>query len=280
MAKRSAINYETTRGLLLAVGLISLGIVALVMFARRVDPIEVIATLMFLPIFLSFLYWGARGAILAAVTASAVYLFLRMPAIDAVGFGPFAGLFVSRTLGYIGFGAVGGWAVEQLKTNLIKLDLYDTIDDMSGLTNARSIVDTIDLEKSRSVRYEKIFSVVVASMTLPPLPRRKTGVVLRLLGSVMRASARNVDHAGHGWDLDQDRFAIILPETGQSGAQTFAGKLKPLIEASLKDQGIPVSDLHIEVSTFPDEPEKMDAIVETFRKIEERLFPESADSGT
>lgn len=280
MAKRSAINYENTRGLLLVVGLVSLGIVALVMFVRRVDPVEVIATLMFLPIFLSFLYWGTRGAVLAAVTASAVYLVLRLPAIQAVGFGPFAGLFVTRTLGYLGFGAVGGWASEQLKTNLLKLDLYDTIDDMSGLTNARSIVDTIDLEKSRSTRYEKIFSVVVASMTLPELPRRKTGGVLRAIGTVMRASARNVDHAGHGWDLDQDRFAIILPETGQSGAQTFAAKLGPLVESSLVEQGLTVSDLLIETATFPDEPEKLDAIVATFRRIQDRLFPESADSST
>ena len=276
MAKRSAVNYQTTRGILLVVGLALLALVAGVMFARSVDPTEVVATLMFLPVFLSFLYWGIRGGVVMAVIASGVYVALRIPAIQAVGSGPFIGLIVTRTLGYLGFAAAGGWAVEQVKTNLLKLDLYDTIDDMSGLGNARSLIDTVDLEKSRSERYEKIFSVATIRMTLPPLPRRKTGTVLRHLGSVMRAGARTVDHAAHGWDLDQDIFAMILPETGQSGSQTFAAKIGPLFTAALADQGLAVTDLEVTTATFPDEPDALEALLSSFRAIQRRQFPETA----
>jgi hypothetical protein len=46
MAKRSTINYEITRGLLLISGLVSLGVVALMMLGRKVNPVEIIATLM------------------------------------------------------------------------------------------------------------------------------------------------------------------------------------------------------------------------------------------
>lgn len=275
MAKRSALNYETTRGILLTVGLALLAVVAAVMLVRSVDPIEVVATLMFLPIFLSFLYWGIRGGLLAAALAAVTYIALRIPAIQAVGFGPFAGLVVTRTVGYLGFAAAGGWASEQVKTNLLKLDLYDTIDDMSGLGNARALIDLVDLEKSRAERYEKIFSVATIKMTLPALPRRKTGTVLKQLATVMRAGARSVDYAAHGWDLEQDIFAMVLPETGKSGSETFRAKIKPLFVSALSDQGLEVNDLEVAIATYPDDPDGIETLLASFRSINRRQFPET-----
>ena len=41
-------------------------------------------------------------------------------------------LIIGRGIGYLGFGALGGWAAQQLERSLEKLDLYDQVDDQTG----------------------------------------------------------------------------------------------------------------------------------------------------
>src|SRR5918999_4909532 len=67
------------RGLVLGVGLVVLLVVAIVMYARRVDPVEVAGTLLFIPIFIAFVIWDFRGGLIAAVLAAAAYALLRYP---------------------------------------------------------------------------------------------------------------------------------------------------------------------------------------------------------
>ena len=55
-----SVSYSQARSLVLILGLVALGIVALIMYVRRVDPAEVSATLFFLPIFVGFLFFGIR----------------------------------------------------------------------------------------------------------------------------------------------------------------------------------------------------------------------------
>jgi hypothetical protein len=62
-----------------------LAVVALVTYARRVDPVEVVATILFMPIFVAFVFKGVAGGLVTAVAAIAAYGALRSPAIDAVG---------------------------------------------------------------------------------------------------------------------------------------------------------------------------------------------------
>ena len=90
------LSYSQARRLLLATGLTVLVGVAVVTFARRVDTVEVVATLLFLPIFVAFVLRGVVGGVVAALVAIAAYAALRTPAIDAVGVGEFAGLLTSR----------------------------------------------------------------------------------------------------------------------------------------------------------------------------------------
>ena len=54
----SRLGYARARRLLLVTGVVVLAVVALVTWARRVDTVEVVATLLFLPIFLAFVLRG------------------------------------------------------------------------------------------------------------------------------------------------------------------------------------------------------------------------------
>src|SRR5688572_14215233 len=196
----SQLGYVKARRLLVVAGVVVLAVVALTMYARSVDTVEVVATLLIFPDFRGFVDRGVAGRIIAAVAAIGIYTALRYPAIDAIGADEFTGLIASRAAAYLIFGAVGGWAMQVLEGSLEKLELYDEIDDETGLYNARHLLQQTDLERSRATRYSTLFSVVTLDLPAGPLNAMKARTrrtVLRDLGRLLREGARNVDHMVH-----------------------------------------------------------------------------------
>src|SRR5688500_6213616 len=96
----SRMSYGRARSMLLGAGLIVLIVTAVVMYVRRVDPVEVAGILMFIPIFVAFLFWNVRGGVIAAALATIAYTLLRYPAIEAVGADRFVGLIAGRAVAY------------------------------------------------------------------------------------------------------------------------------------------------------------------------------------
>src|SRR5687768_10384458 len=246
-----------TRRLLLAVGLVALLAVAGVMHLRDVERVEVIATLFFIPIFIAFVYWGLKGGVIAGLLAALAYIGLRYPAIDAVGAGRFVGLIASRSLGLVAFGAIGGTANEVLESSLQKLDLYDQIDDATGLFNARFFLQDTDLEVSRSKRYKTIFSVTLVEFptkVFAGLSRRQRASVTKELGRLLGDSVRNVDRAIHGSDGQNHRLAVVMPETGLEGALIFTERLHVKVAEWLRSKGAEVGpdDVVSQSVTYPE----------------------------
>ncbi len=237
-------GYAKARRLLVLTGLAVLGVVVLVMYARRVDSTEVVATLLFVPIFLAFVFRGIVGGAAAAVASIAVYAALRYPAIDAVGIDEFTGLLASRSAAYLIFGVVGGWSTTVLEGSLMKLELYDEIDDETGLYNARHLLHQADLETTRAQRYHTLFSIVLFDVPVAlfaPLKSRERRSLLRDLGRLLGAGVRNVDHVVHVRHADLHRFAIVLPETAREGAEVFRARLEERVRAYLTGRGVAVS---------------------------------------
>jgi GGDEF domain-containing protein len=259
------LGYVRARRLLLVLGLAVLLVVVVVTYVRRVDPVEVWATILFVPIFLAFVFRGAVGGLVAAVAAIAVYAALRSPAIDAVGVSQFAGLLTSRAAAYLIFGAVGGWSTQVLESSLDKLDLYDEIDDDTGLYNARHLLNQTDLEVSRARRYQTLFSVVTVSVPVGPidaLPGRKRRTLLRDIGRSVSQGVRNVDHVVHLRDGEHHRVVAILPETSREGAEVFRGRFADRLTSLLTDRDIDLSgvDLTSQALTFPGDDEDLDVL--------------------
>lgn len=274
-----SISYPQARAVVLVLGLAALAIVALIMYVRRVDPTEVSATMFFLPVFVGFLFWGMRGGVLLGALATLGYIWLRSPAIDLVGWDELLGLIVTRGAGYLAFGLIGGWATEQLRDSITKLDLYDQIDNATGLFNSRSLVEKVDLEKSRANRYEKVFSLVTVEFPTPSgLNRRSKRSFLADLGDRVQRSVRAVDHPVRAEDEASDLLAFVLPETSAEGARVFGGKLADQIAALAGEHGLSLTGIETEVVSFPDDPQGVEKVAARFRRIAAEDFPEAVES--
>jgi GGDEF domain-containing protein len=254
-----ALSYRQARRLLGAAAIVIVGLLALVMYARRVETVEVVAVLLFLPVFAALLVWDAAGGTVAGVAAAGVYVALRWSAIHAVGFGRFEGLVASRVVGLVAFGVAGGLANHQLRASLTKLDLYDQVDDATGLYNARFLVLETDLEMARSARYKTVFSVSVVDVPaarFEGLARRNRARVLRGLGRVLANGIRTVDRAAHCLTRDGHRLAVLLPETGPEGARIFTDRLMASLSEWLVSQGLGgPGDLRSQAVSYPADDE-------------------------
>lgn len=277
-----ALGYTRARQLVLAAGLVVLLLTAALMFARRVEGAEVGGTLLFIPVFVAFIFWNVGGGVVAAVAAALAYAALRYPAIEAVGADRFIGLIASRGLAYLGFGLVGGWANQQLAGSLTKLELYDQIDDATGLYNARFLVEGTDLEVARSQRYQTIFSVAILdipSTVFHSLDRRRANRLLRDLGGLLNESIRAVDRAVHAFDGHSHRITVILPETAAEGARIFSARLADRVAGYLAERGAGrARELVTERSvTVPGDEGALQALREDFAAIARREHPERED---
>lgn len=266
-------GYVKARRLLVLAGMSVLAVVVLVMYARRVDGIEVAATLLFVPIFLAFVVRGVVGGVAMAIAAAAIYVALRYPAIDAVGIDEFAGLIASRSAAYLIFGAVGGWSTQVLEGSLMKLELYDEVDDETGLFNARHLLRQADLEVARAQRYQTLFSIVVLDLptdSFAALRSRERRAVLRDLGRMLGEGVRNVDHVVHVRDGGVHRLAIVLPETAREGAEIFRARLDERVQGYLRTRGVvPHSEqLPARAFTVPGDDEAVEALRAEFTALD------------
>ncbi len=272
--------YERARRLLLGAGLLVLLLTAAVMYIRRVETVEVLATLLFILVFVGFVFWNLKGGLIAGVVAALAYAALRYPAIEAVGADRFLGLIFSRSFAYLAFGLIGGWANSQLAGSLTKLELYDQIDDDTGLFNARFFVQDTELELSRSKRYQTIFSVVVVDFPsdgMLELTRRQRTGIRRDLGRMLKEAVRTVDRAVHGFDGSRHRFAVVLPETGREGARIFVDRFSDRVAQFLDSRNVALSEDAVTRTavTFPDDGEEaVQRLRREFADIDKLEHPE------
>jgi GGDEF domain-containing protein len=253
-ARLARMGYGRARLMLSLVGLAILAVLVAVLLVRSVDTTEVVATLLFAPIFLLLLWFGLPGGLIGAAAATGVYVVLRADAIDAVGWGEFSALIVTRAIAYFLFGAVGGWASGTLSMSLDKLDLYDQVDDLTGVNNARFLLTDVDLERARAERYQTVFSVsflAIDAAAISALPARKRKVLLRQLGAKLEDGIRTMDRVAHGYDGSCHRIATILPETAGEGARVFQARLEEQIAAFLVEHGAAGATVDGEIVTLP-----------------------------
>ena len=268
---RRALTYTQVRILLLSAGMLFLATTAAVTYVRRVETAEVVAILLFVPIFVALIFWDWIGGVAVACLATAIYVVLRLDAIHAVGFGQFRGVIMSRALAFLAFGLVGGLANRQFRSSLVKLDLYDQIDDATGLYNARFFLESTDLELSRATRYQTLFSVSVVDVPVSALAgagRRKRARIIREIGRALQASVRNVDRAVHATDGERHRFAVVLPETGDEGVRIFTERLAARLSAMTGVAAVPTVSV-----TCPGDEDALRRLRDDFARIDRREHP-------
>jgi GGDEF domain-containing protein len=271
MRSRITLTFDRAKTLLLMSGLILIGVVGLVALTRGVDPVEVAGTLLFVPVFAGFLFFGIPGGVTLGIAAGVAYIVLRWPAVQLVGWSALAGQIAARVAGYIIFGMGGGWAIGQIQATLEKLELHDDIDDETGLGNARSMLETVDLERARADRYQKLFSVVAADFKAPgweDLSPRKQRTVLRDLGIKVAAGVRATDHVAHARQGEHHIIGVVLPETAAAGAKIFAENLhRQLIGLTTE------AEVRVATATHPADQEPMTLILDLFKELDRSQRP-------
>ena len=128
---------------------------------------------------------------------------MRYGAIDQVGASRFSGPdhLPLRRIHHLR--CIGGWAEQAARGVTEKLELYDQIDDYTGLFNARFFVQDTDLELSRSKRYQTIFSDLAGVLPRGPTPGPPPSpapAIRKDLGRMLEEAVRTVDRAAHGFD--------------------------------------------------------------------------------
>ena len=106
-----------------------------------------------------------------------------------------------------------------------------TIDPLTGIANRQAVLDRVDEELARAMRYLHPLSVVLVDLDHFKRVNDTHGhaagdQVLRHVGSLLAESVRAIDTAGR---YGGEEFLIVLPETDADAAASVAEKLRRIV---------------------------------------------------
>ncbi len=267
-----SLTYRQARLLVLAFGVAILSAVAASAHLRGADPVEVLAILLFIPVTLALVLGGPVGGGVLGSIASITYVVIRLNTLGGADAAEFSGSIVTRVLLYLAFGLFGGIAHRNLEQSLKKLALYDEVDDLTGVGNARSLLSLADREAARAQRYQTTFSVGILRVdadVFDKLDRRRgQKAIRRFYGDVDRA-VRSTDKVTRLATDDVEELTVILPETGPEGARIFVDRARVGLTASLRDLGLELGedDITGEALTLPGDEERLRSHLERIRAL-------------
>lgn len=262
-------SYRQSRMLVLVTGSAVLLATAGVLLLRAQDPTEVLAVVLFLPVFFAAVLGGVRWGLVVAVLAGAGYIGLRLPDIEQFGWSLLANRIIAQFVGYLAFGALGGWAAGIVGEGITKLDRFDVRDDDSELLNARGLHEQLGNEIARAQRYDSNFAVVTVTFAITG-DKRETR---RQIGNVVRESVRTVDETGRVTIDGQDVVIAVLPETPRQGAQVAGEKIGERLETEATNV-----DAEVRWLGHPEDDEAIAVLQQQLEEVVRREHPEAATS--
>lgn len=237
---------------------------ALLAWERGAPPTEVLAPVLYIPVFAGAIFFGLAGGLVAAAIASAIYLLVLIDQSSALGIRLFVGLFVNRATTFVFYGVLVALGARYIESRLRKLELYDQIDDETELYNASFFLEDSDLEMARTRRYQSIFSVVEVRLRrelFEGTSRRSYRRTLKEFAGLVRRAVRTVDRPARVRGDDADAFLIILPETGAEGSAVLTGRLETATRDFLRSRDlVPDGNVSARALTLPDDDEPLAAL--------------------
>jgi GGDEF domain-containing protein len=245
---------------LIVLAIAVLALLAVSQIARGVDPIEILATVLFLGIFASVVYFELIGGIVAASAATLAYGVARLPAVDVVGSPSVARLITLRGASFFAFGILGSYALRQFRGALSVASFGPHLDYETGCSSTRQIFRDLDIEIARSQRYGSMFSVVVldiASTSLASLKAPVRSQALSQLGTLLRSTARTTDRLGIVDTRTERRIFAILAETPKTGAESFAKRMGDRVADLWLGNGVALSPDRAQAYSYADQPNEV-----------------------
>jgi GGDEF domain-containing protein len=270
---------RTIRGVLSAAGIVTLSLLAVTMWFRGVDRVEVLAAALYIMVFAGVIFADVIGGGAAALLAAAIYMVVRVPALEVLGTARFAGLNLIRLLSYLAFGLIGGFAWKLLKDRLDKLETFDTIDDTTHLLNARGLFDLIDHEMARGRRYDHSFSIATVSFPAAAFATGRSRTRRRALeafGETAKDAVRTTDRIGFVRDDRKVTLAVFCPETDRAGATIVLNRVGDRVLDTLLPLGVGLSrKLDEFVLVFPQESVEIAAFKDDLIVRTRKAFPDA-----
>jgi diguanylate cyclase (GGDEF)-like protein len=128
-------------------------------------------------------------------------------------------------------------------------------DSLTGLNNRKHMMETLESEGARAVRYNHPYSILMIDIdgfkTFNDTYGHLAGdEVLREVAATLKHSLRAGDYAAR---YGGEEFLILLPETGPEDAALSAERLRQRVEATFGvDEGSPEITVSVGVASFPD----------------------------
>lgn len=260
-------TYRQSRMLVLLAGSAVLLATAGVLLLRAQDPTEVLAVVLFLPVFVAAVLGGISWGLGMAVLAGAGYVGLRLDDIQQFGWSLLATRIIAQFIGYLAFGALGGWAAGVVQVGITKLDRFDVRDDDSELLNARGLHEQLADEIARAQRYDSDFAVVTVTFPLTG-DKRQTR---QQIGRVVSESVRTVDDTGRVTIDGKDVIIAVLPETPPEGARVAGEKIAEHLES-----GVIGVDADVQWLAHPEDDAEIETLQNRLAEVVRREHPEAA----
>ena len=226
------------------------------------------------PDFLSVLYvlpvalvaWrlGTRSGIVWSVSAALVFLAVRVGWIGpaATAGGPSAGSYLEAgaVLAFLAIIAAAIGRLRQLREEEWRLA---GTDHLTGVLNGRAFHDLVELERSRTLRYNRPFTLAYMDVDGFKAVNDRLGhsagdEALRVIADTIRDNIRSMDTVAR---LGGDEFGLLLPETGPGAAEVALRKIQlRLAEVTLQyGSGLSFS---IGAIVCVGAPESVDALIQ------------------
>jgi GGDEF domain-containing protein len=248
----------STSLIVLAVAVLAL--LAVSQIARGVDPVEILATVLFLGIFAAVVYFELVGGVVAAAAATMAYGVSRLPAVDVVGSPSVWRLITLRGASFFAFGVLGSYALKRFRNALRVASFGHHLDHETGCASTRQIFHDLDIEIARAGRYGSTFSVVVLDIASASLASVKAHVrtqALTQLGTLLRSTARTTDRLGLVDTRTDRRIFAILAETPKSGAESFAKRMGDRVADLWLGKGVALPHSPAQSFSFAEQPNEI-----------------------
>lgn len=123
--------------------------------------------------------------------------------------------------------------ISEIQTLKEKLNTSPGTDPLTGLPNRKSMLEKLHYEKCRFERNKKVFSMIMAdiddfSVIQKSYDTQKKNDIMAQIGKFLDQNSRKQDVVCY-WG--QERFLLLLPETGLEGATVLIEKLCKKIES-------------------------------------------------
>ena len=224
-------------------GNLVLGSFCIVMFAAATTQIaqRELAVGVFLFVFTSLLASVRGGGFLESAAKSDPVLALQI----------FLSAFSIIALGISALVSEHRRSEEFLKKSRDELAAAAISDPLTGLSNYRHFIDVFNAEADRSRRTGRTFALVLFDLDGLKVINDTYGHLsgthaICRVGNTMRVYCRNIDTAVR---YGGDEFALVLPETQESGAYEVARRISLQIA---HDGGTPAISVSFGITTFPE----------------------------